>query len=132
MAKASRWRRIAAYVLAIPVGLIFVVMGVMKLDPDGFWTAAFEAWGYPVWFRYAIGVLETLGGAALLVPRLASYAASLLTIIMAGAFVTRLGDGLSGDHVAILVYAGLLVWFTSEWWDRRWQSGQARGVANTR
>jgi putative oxidoreductase len=121
MADATAWRRRGAYVLGVGVGLIFVLMGVMKFVPDGAWTAPFARWGYPVWFRYLVGAVELLGGLGLLAPRLASYAAATLGLVMAGAFVTRLQDGLSGDHAGIVVYALLLAWFAWEWRGRRWK-----------
>ena len=102
------------------VGLVFLVMGLMKFPETGPWTALFERWGYPAWFRHAVGLAEVLGGSALVVPRAASYAAAVLAAVMAGAFVTRLRDGFSGDHVAIVVYAALLCWIAYEWRDQRW------------
>ncbi len=66
-----------------------------------------------------IGVLETAGGALLLVPRTAAYGAGVLLPVMVGAFITRLGDGRPADLVAILVYRTLLLWFAYEWRDRR-------------
>jgi uncharacterized membrane protein YphA (DoxX/SURF4 family) len=120
MTTHRRWTRVLAYVLGILVGLVFIIQGVMKFDPQGFWTSAFERWGYPVWFRYTIGVLETAGGVLLFVPRFATYAAGLLIVIMVGAFVTRLGDGRTGDVIAIGVYMALLAWFAYVWRNRRW------------
>lgn len=114
-----KWRRVTTYVLGALVAFIFLSQGVMKFDPEAFWARAFERWGYPVWFRYVIGVLETAGGAMLLVPRVASYGAGALLAVMVGAFVTRLRDGQIGDVVAIAVYMLLLSWFAYEWWGRR-------------
>ena len=122
MPKTSpRWRRVTAYVFGVLVAFVFISQGLMKFDPDGFWTPSFERWGYPVWFRYLIGVLETAGGALLLVPRTATYGAGVLLSIMVGAFITRLRDGRPGDLVAIVVYMALLLWFAYEWRDRRWR-----------
>lgn len=121
MPKTSpKWRRVTAYVLGVLVALVFISQGLMKFDPDGFWTPAFERWGYPVWFRYLIGVLETVGGALLLVPRTATYGAGVLLPVMVGAFITRLRDGRPADLVAVVVYMTLLLWFAYEWRDRRW------------
>jgi putative oxidoreductase len=120
----KKWRLIVVSALAALVGLVFVRQGVMKFDPGAFWTGAFERWGYPVWFRYTIGVLETAGGALLLVPRFTTYAATILTAIMVGAFFTRLGDGRTNDLVAIGVYMALLAWFAYERRNRRWRAAR--------
>lgn len=121
MPKTSpKWRRVTAYVVGLLVALVFISQGLMKFDPEGFWTPSFERWGYPVWFRYLIGVLETAGGALLLVPRTATYSAGVLLPVMVGAFITRLRDGRPGDLVAIVVYMTLLLWFAYEWRDQRW------------
>jgi len=37
---------------------MYVRNGWMKFDPQGFWTAPFERWGYPVWLRLAVGMIE--------------------------------------------------------------------------
>jgi len=118
--RKRKWRRVTVYILGLLVGLVFVSQGLMKFDPNGFWTAAFERWGYPVWFRYLIGGLETVGGALLFVPRTATYGAGMLIPVMLGAFVTLLNDGRIGDVISVVVYVMLLLWFAYEWRNDRW------------
>jgi uncharacterized membrane protein YphA (DoxX/SURF4 family) len=45
--------------------------------------------GLGQWFRYFTGLLEVAAGIGLLIPRYASYAAVLLAIVMAGAFIAH-------------------------------------------
>ena len=118
--RKRKWRRVTVYILGLLVGLVFVSQGLMKFDANGFWTPAFERWGYPVWFRYLIGGLETVGGALLFVPRTATYGAGMLIPVMLGAFVTRLNDGRIGDVISVVVYVMLLLWFAYEWRNDRW------------
>lgn len=82
-------REVVLWILAALVILVFVRAGWAKLDDSSGWARAFAAWGYPVWFRIAIGVLE-IGGALLLVwPRTAAYGAALIAVIMLGGMATH-------------------------------------------
>lgn len=79
-----------------------MVTGYKKFDPDGMWTKAFLRWGYPVWFRVFIGILEVVGGLLLLVPRTRHFGALILSVVMIGALATRLVFGTDlNDALAI-------------------------------
>jgi hypothetical protein len=58
----KRVRLIAAWCLGAYLADIFIRMGWIKFDPNGFWTLAFERWGYPPWLRVAVGLIEVVGG----------------------------------------------------------------------
>lgn len=119
MSGARRWlrilRRAAALAAGAWLGLMFLRMGVVKLDPDGFWTAAFERWGYPVWLRVAVGAVEAAGGPLLVVPWLASWAGLALAGVMVGAGLTRAGDGRWVDVAWIAFYLAGCLWIAWEW-----------------
>ena len=94
--------RVLLFLFALNFTLSFVKHGYYKFDPEGFWSSAFDRWGYPVWFMFFIGALEFAGGLAILVPRIAGYGALTLATVMLGALVTRLIHGVSsGDAIAI-------------------------------
>lgn len=122
-APAGVWVRRARWVFAWLLGLYFADMyvrnGWAKFDPNGFWTPAFIRWGYPVWLRWSVGVVEVLGGALLVVPWLASYGALAVAAVMLGALVTRLHDGWMVDSAWIAAYAIGLGWIAFEWWSVR-------------
>jgi hypothetical protein len=42
---------VGAWLVGLYLARMYVEMGWVKFDPDGFWTEAFESWGYPVWLR---------------------------------------------------------------------------------
>lgn len=44
----------------------------------------------PLWFRYLVGVLELVGAAAILIPRVSSLGALWLACVMVGAVITHL------------------------------------------
>lgn len=82
--------------------------GASKFMNPGGWTSMFEGWGYPAWLAFVIGASELVGALLLLVPRLASYAAGLLIVIMIGALATvlmhpgRMGPGTPLLHLVVL------------------------------
>ena len=85
-------KTIALWAVQVLFGGLFVLVGVMKfLDPV--WARSFARWGYPDGFYLVVGALEAIGGVALLVPRLTTYAALLLMTMMAGAVLTHLVHG---------------------------------------
>jgi uncharacterized membrane protein YphA (DoxX/SURF4 family) len=75
------------------LSLLFVVFlgsGAAKLLMLPFEVAAFERWGYPLWFMLLIGVLEVAGALGLCLPRLRRWAAPALSALMLGAIATHL------------------------------------------
>ena len=103
------------WAVQVLAALAFIIIGVAKFgDPS--WARSFARWRYPPGFYMVIGAAEVLGGACLLVPRIASYAAVLLGTIMIGAsashFVhqemTRVTPPLM--YLALVTIVGLARW----------------------
>jgi putative oxidoreductase len=107
---------IALWTLQIFIGLMFVLVGVMKFQ-DPTWARNFGRWGYPEGFYMVVGVLEAVGGVALLVPRFTTYAALLLMTMMAGATLTHLVYGETHRLLVPVVY--LLVTALVGWLRRK-------------
>jgi putative oxidoreductase len=111
------WRSIAKgvglWALSALLAAAFLKQGISKFDNTGGWARAFAHYGFPVWFRYLIGVMEGLGGALVLVPRLAFYGAASIGIVMIGAAGTHAFRGEFGNTpvngLGILL-AGLVAW----------------------
>ena len=70
--------------------VIFFMAGMAKMTNDSGWARAFSHWGYPVWFRIAIGVIEIVAALFLLVPRTARHGALMIMAVMLGGMVTHL------------------------------------------
>jgi uncharacterized membrane protein YphA (DoxX/SURF4 family) len=132
MAIGQRLRTIAAWLLQILLAAAFVSIGLGKFgDPS--WARAFARWGYPPGSHLLIGSLECLGGVLMLVPRLASYAALFVAMIMGGAIATH---ALAGQpwtrplpHLCVLLLLAAV-----RWRDRRRPSSAASspgGVATS-
>ena len=76
--------------LNIIIAAIFLLSGGAKLAGLEFEIAAFELWGYPLWFMYLTGVLEVLGAIGLSVKRVSALAAACLAALMMGAIATHI------------------------------------------
>ena len=93
MTKARVVGKILLWAATLFLALVCLRSGVTKLPADGFWVRDFRRWGYPGWFRVAVGAAELLACALLVVPRLASYGAALFAAVMLGAIYTHAAHG---------------------------------------
>lgn len=99
--------------LSILLSLVFLASGGAKLAGLEFEIAAFERWGYPLWFMYIIGLVEVSGGIALLVGRLSALAGASLALMMIGAVATHVIHAEWGMLVAasvILMLSATRAW----------------------
>lgn len=78
---------ISSLVLRCSIGIVFFSHGLPKLQHEPQWAHAFVQMGFPGFFAYIAGALETVGGLALIVGLLTRSAAWLLAIEMAIAFL---------------------------------------------
>ena len=115
----TRIRSIVAWILSILLALAFLAAGIPKLLGDAAWILKFNNWGYANWFVLAIGCLEVAGAILLLIPRLASYAAGLLIVVMLGAAYTHLVSAQGSQVIRPVVFLCLLVIVG---WQRRSQA----------
>ena len=93
MTKARVAAKILLWAVTLFLALVCLRSGVTKLPADGFWVRDFRRWGYPGWFRVAVGAAELIACVLLLVPRLASYGAALFAAVMLGAIYTHAAHG---------------------------------------
>lgn len=70
--------------------LIFVTSGSAKLAGLEFELAAFERWGYPIWFMYLTGFIEFFAGLGLLMKIPRRIVSLGLAGLMLGAAVTHI------------------------------------------
>ncbi|PKL76932.1 MAG: hypothetical protein CVV27_07755 [Candidatus Melainabacteria bacterium HGW-Melainabacteria-1] len=75
------------------LALMFVVSGLFKFFAPALLPLSFASFGYPVWFAYVVALAEIGGGILLLGQRSCFYGASLLGLILFGAFLTHLIHG---------------------------------------
>lgn len=86
-------KRVLLWAFSILMTLLFLNASVGKLVSHPNVLAMFRRYGYPDNFHLLIGALEFMGAVAILIPRLASYGAGLLAIVMVGACGTHLKSG---------------------------------------
>ncbi len=92
MMKGRIAKEIVFWIIALFLALVCLRSGLMKMPGvpgEQFWIRDFQRWGYPGWFRLAVGVAELISFALLLVPRVAGYGAGVFAVIMLGAIFTH-------------------------------------------
>lgn len=103
----TKFQRIGVWALQILLAGFFVLQGVAKLTSSPAWVSRFRGWGYPDHFYLVVGLVEVLGGALLLVPRLVKFGASTLIVVMIGATATHV-IGRERQVITTLVLIALL------------------------
>jgi uncharacterized membrane protein YphA (DoxX/SURF4 family) len=86
------WKAIGTRTLQVVIGLMLVLVGTGKFRGH-FWAERFSHWGYPDGFYMVVGVMEAAAGVAIWIPKLATYGALLVMVIMVAAAFTGLIHG---------------------------------------
>lgn len=88
--RTPRWTWAALWGLKLLLAAAFLSAGGLKLLGHPMMVETFAHIGTGQWFRLLTGALEVAGGAGVLFPVLAPFAAVLLVCIMLGAVTTHL------------------------------------------
>jgi len=98
-----------AWGLVLLLGLFFVAQGASKLFgiTSAHWASRFAQWGYPPWFRHAVGLAEIMSGVALFPRRTRKAAAIFLIALMAGAFMTHAIHGEIARLIPPVIVGGM-------------------------
>jgi putative oxidoreductase len=89
MTKGRIVKEVVLWILTLFLALVCLRSGLMKVTGNIFWVRDFHRWGYSDWFRIVVGVAELVSMALLLIRRLASYGASVFSVVMVGAIYTH-------------------------------------------
>ena len=105
------------WLLTILLAVVMIGPGSQKFTSNT-WERMFRQWGYPDGFYLVIGAVEVLGGLGLLIPKLASYSAIVLMVVMIGAAATQvLAGGRNGvGEIVFATLLGVIAWL--RWNDR--------------
>jgi|SRR6185437_3132163 len=82
----DRFRPLALTLLRLALGVIFLYHGVAKLSDLPHWTQNFVHMGFPSYFGYIAGSLETVGGGLLIL----GLFGRLIGLLLAGELLTAL------------------------------------------
>lgn len=107
------------WILTLLLALVMVGPGSQKFTSPT-WQRMFRTWGYPDGFYLVIGAIEVVGGIGLLIPRVTSYCAITLSIVMLAASATQILRG-GRNGVGEIVFALLLVALAWIRWGDRWR-----------
>jgi putative oxidoreductase len=100
-------KTIILWILRLLAAGIFLFASYMKLSGQPMMVAEFDQIGLGQWFRYATGLIELVGGIAVLVPRFSPWGALLLLAVDVGAFIAQVSI-LHMDWVHCIVIGALL------------------------
>jgi hypothetical protein len=97
--------------LPILLAAVLAWAGCLNLAAPDFIREEFKAWGYSDHFRKAIGALEWIAAAALLIERLRLIGCMIATTIMVGVLVTlfRQRESMRLEYPAVLLVLILLI-----------------------
>jgi uncharacterized membrane protein YphA (DoxX/SURF4 family) len=119
----------ATWLLTILLAVVMVGPGSQKFTGPT-WERMFRTWGYPDGFYLVIGAIEVVAGVGLLIPRVATYCAMILAIVMVGAAATHIIHG-DRNGVGEIVFASLLIVIAIVRWRDRVRPGVKRAVIQT-
>ena len=97
MKRSKIVKEAALWIVSLFLVSIFIRQGMAKFSETSGWATAFRLWGYPVWFRMLIGVVEVSAAILLLVPRAAAIGAALIIAVMLGGMGTHIARGHPGQ-----------------------------------
>lgn len=110
------FRKALIWTIRVVVAVVFVLAGVPKIFGDQSWTANFQLWGYPSWFRILVGWGEVLGALALIQHKTVLYAAAGLMMVMVGATVTQVANnGITAAWLTFLLVILLATVVVERW-----------------
>jgi putative oxidoreductase len=82
-------KEVVLWIITLFLVLVCLRSGWQKVTGNIFWVRDFHRWGYPDWARIVVGLAELTSLGLLLIPRFASYGASLFGVVMLGAIFTH-------------------------------------------
>jgi len=92
MTKRGLIKTAAIWIVTVLLALVCLRSGLTKMPGMGgeqFWIRDFARWGYPDWFRIAVGIAELVSFLLLLVPPVAGVGAGIFAVVMLGAIFTH-------------------------------------------
>ena len=86
----TKTKKIITWVLAGLLALAFLNAGISKLIGAEMQIKNFESWGYPLWFRFPVGLIEIVLAIGILVPKFRKLTVYGIFVWAAVAIITHL------------------------------------------
>ena len=112
---AASTKNIIAWILAVILAFAFIGSGITKLLGVDMQIKNFESWGYPLWLRFPVGLLEIALAIGLVMPRfrkITIYGIFIWTIV---AVITHLQAGqvsMIGGPILFSVFATAILFLS--------------------
>src|SRR4051812_29426608 len=100
----TKTQNIIAWVLTALLALAFAGSGITKLLGVEMQIKNLESWGYPLWFRFPIGLTEIGFAVALLIPRFRKLTIYGIFIWTIAAVITHLQAGQANMILAPILF----------------------------
>ena len=89
----TKTKNIISWILAAFIAFGFLFAGVTKLAGTEMQIKNLESWGYPLWLRFPIGIIELVFAVAILIPRYRKLTIFGTFTWMVAAVITHLQAG---------------------------------------
>lgn len=101
----TKTKNIIAWILTGILAFAFVGSGITKLLGVEMQIKNLESWGYPLWFRFPIGLTEIAFAIALLIPRFRKITIYGIFIWTIAAVITHLQAGQANMIVGAILFS---------------------------
>src|SRR5258705_7507723 len=113
----TKAKNIITWILAGILALAFIGSGITKLLGAEMQIKNLESWGYPLWFRFPIGLIEITFAIALVIPRFRKISIYGIFIWTIAAVITHLQArqaNMIAAPILFSVIAGVILFLIKE------------------
>jgi uncharacterized membrane protein YphA (DoxX/SURF4 family) len=108
----TKTKRIISWVLAGFIAIGFLFAGITKLLGADMQIKNLESWGYPLWFRFPIGLVEIVLAVTILIPkyrRLTIYGIFIWTAVAVITHLQASQAAMIGSPILFSILAGVIL-----------------------
>jgi uncharacterized membrane protein YphA (DoxX/SURF4 family) len=108
----TKTKKIISWVLAALIALGFLFAGITKLLGTEMQIKNLASWGYPLWFRFPIGLAEVIFAVTILIPKYRKFTIYGIFIWTVVAVITHLQASqaaMIGAPILFAILAGVIL-----------------------
>ena len=113
----TKTKNIIVWILSGLLAFAFIGSGITKILGVEMQIKNLESWGYPLWFRFPIGLIEILFAITILIPKYRKLTIYGIFIWTAGGVITHLQAGqaaMIGAPIMFSVLAAVILFLQRE------------------